>query len=158
MIYHYSNDGRSPKSAAIDQYRYINGGTMRIAFIVDGSDMAASIPDTYESGKYLIIVEAPAGSVLLCTENATDSGMGSADIILEQDCEAVVSGDFTTGPAFEKLACEGVTRYDGKGLTAKEALALMNEDKLEIIRDYIGGPGCGGEQPHDDCNCGEEHT
>jgi hypothetical protein len=49
-----------------------------------------------------------------------------------------------------------VTRYLGSGHTVQKAYSYMNRYKLELIRDYIGGPGPFGHSHDFSCECGEE--
>ena len=74
---------------------------------------------------------------------------------MEHDCEAVICGPMEK-EAFEIVAGAGVTRYLGSGHTVQHAYSYMNRYKLELIRDYIGGPGPFGHSHSGACECGEE--
>ena len=75
--------------------------------------------------------------------------------VVEHDCEAVICGPMEK-EAFEIVAGAGVTRYLGSGHTVQHAYSYMNRYKLELIRDYIGGPGPFGHSHSGACECGEE--
>ena len=50
-------------------------------------------------------------------------------------CGIIYDGEF-----FEEIAEWGVTRYNGAGMTVREAIDGMNHRELAIIRNYFGGP------------------
>ena len=43
---------------------------------------------------------------------------------------------------FDPLANESITRYEGAGLNVMEASVLAEKNRLTIIPEYEGGPGC----------------
>lgn len=65
---------------------------------------------------------------------------------MKWDCEAVICGEIERSP-FLILAEEGnVTRYNGNGLSAGQALEKMLRYDLPLIKEHLGGGGCPGEK------------
>lgn len=75
-------------------------------------------------------------------------GESEADLarrIVDWGCECVLCGPIAEEP-FLILADEGgVTRYNAAGMSLDNALKAFKANKLELIRDYIGGAGCQSE-------------
>jgi len=81
-------------------------------------------------------------------ENEGDPlGVDLARKITEYRCEGVVTGKLTPA-AFEIMAEDGVTRFDGRGYSVKEALDLVDKRALELIKNPEGMDGCGGDHNH----------
>ena len=78
-----------------------------------------------------------------------------AQKVVDHDCEAVICGPIEKEP-FELMAGKMVSRYDGSGHTVERAYKYMVQYRLELIRDYIGGPGAVGHSHDFSCECGEE--
>ena len=73
-----------------------------------------------------------------------------ARMLAARDPEALITGEINREP-FEVIAEEYcITRYYGGGLKAAEAVRLMNEYRLRIIPDHIGGTGC--HSGHGECH------
>lgn len=123
---------------------------MNIAIAAGGDSLAAVVADQFELCSHLLIVnfETKECTVLPNGPEAIDTrGERLAKVVLEYDCEAVITG-LIRSKAFEILAGKGVTRFNGVGYEGREALELMDTNKLELIRDANGGEGCGGSHHH----------
>ncbi len=106
-----------------------------------------TVPGLFSDAAYVVLIDAENGAVLKEFSRGRISDTEFARLIAKEDPEAVITGEINQVP-FEILAEEyGITRYDGAGLKAEEAVRLMNRYRLRIIPDYIGGTGChsGGE-------------
>ena len=106
-----------------------------------------TVPGLFSDAAYVVLIDAENGAVLKEFSRGGISDAEFARVLAKEDPEAVITGEINQEP-FEILAEEyGITRYDGAGLGAEEAVRLMNRYKLRIIPDYIGGTGChsGGE-------------
>lgn len=114
---------------------------MMIAAAVDRNDMTALIPDTFDETK---------GVMLFDLETNAPARYVTADLarhIVDAQCEALLCGLIHDADFFETIAQAGVTRYLAAGMTVVEAVDAMNAYQLNMISDYVGGPGCSG---HDD--------
>jgi len=63
--------------------------------------------------------------------------------VIAFDCEGIITGAFNAA-AFNILADAYITRYTGAGYSGLEALQLMKQRKLELIKTLDGSDGCGG--------------
>ena len=100
---------------------------------------------------HALVIDAESGQILKELSRGKMSDADYARMIAAEDVEAVITGPLNKEP-FEVIAEQYcITRYDGGGLKPGEAVRLMNEYRLKIIPDYIGGTGChsGGECHHD---------
>ncbi len=107
-----------------------------------------TVAKLFSNAAHVVLIDAENGSFIkeFAREKLSDTDF--ARRIAEEDPEAVITGDINKEP-FEILAEEFfITRYYGSGLKAAESVRLMNEYKLRIIPDYIGGTGC-----HTDGEC-----
>ena len=103
----------------------------------------------------VLVVNGGSGELLQSL--AADGGGDPAREILKWDCEGVLCGPIEK-EAFLVIADEGgVTRYNAAGLTVREALKKLDSRKLELIRDHIGGDGCGGHSRSGGSECSGRH-
>jgi predicted Fe-Mo cluster-binding NifX family protein len=126
---------------------------MRIAVMADRLGTDALVPAVYEESSAMLIVETDDESVVFAMEKP--AGLSEyAAAMTRYDCEAVVCTPRIGQEAFEPLAAACITRYDGVGLSVMEAARRALSSRLELVREYEGGPGCasGG-----DCECGQDH-
>jgi predicted Fe-Mo cluster-binding NifX family protein len=124
---------------------------MRIAVMADRPAPEAAVPAIYEESPAMLIIETDDESVVCVMEKPGD--LREYVTAMEQyDCEAVVCSFHIGQEAFEPLVAACITRYDGVGLPVMEAARRALDNRLELVREYEGGPGCtsGGE-----CECGE---
>lgn len=121
---------------------------MKIGCFLDEKD--GVIAELFDETGYVVLIDAENYSVLSEFERGEMSQVELARWVLEEDCEAIITGPLEEAP-FEIIAEEGmITRYDGVGLEAMESVRLMNGYRLKLIPDYIGGTGChSGEECHE---------
>lgn len=123
---------------------------MNIALAAGGDTLTAAVSDQFELCRHLLIVNFETKEcIALANSPEAEDIMGErlAKAVLEHDCEAVITG-LIRPVAFEILAGKGVTRFKGVGYDGREALELMDANKLELIREANGGEGCGGSHHH----------
>ena len=111
---------------------------MMIAAAADKNDMTALIPDTMEEAKGVMLFDLETDAP---PRYVTDS---LAQRIVDAQCEALLCGAIYDAGFFETVAQAGVTRYLAAGMTVEQAVEAMNAYRLELITDYVGGPGCSG--------------
>lgn len=132
-----------------DRKKEIGDVMIKIACLLDKKN--GVIADSFAKARHAVIMDADTGSILkeFGRGNAA-KGISDAEFarkIAQEDPEAVITGEIEKEP-FEILAEEfWITRYNGVGLKVSEAIRLMNEYRLKVIPDFIGGTGChaGGE-------------
>jgi predicted Fe-Mo cluster-binding NifX family protein len=125
---------------------------MRIAVMADCLAPDALVAAVYEESSAMLIVETDDESVVFSMEKPENLREYAA-AMEEYDCEAVVCTPHIGQDAFEPLVAACITRYDGSGLAVMEAARRALGNRLELVREYEGGPGCtsGGS-----CECGED--
>lgn len=131
---------------------------MKIAVATDGNTLTSRVAQEFAKSTYLLIVDMESLDFQAFENDQPkdETGLEMAKIIREYDCEAVITGQIE-GEAFEFLADEQITRYNGAGYTAGEALDMMEKLQLDLISDYEGSAGishghsCGGS-----CGCQED--
>ena len=69
----------------------------------------------------------------------------------DEDCEAIICGQIKR-TAFDILYKEGISRYDGSGKNATQALKALGRYELNMITDCIGGTGCVGAASGGECH------
>ena len=118
---------------------------IKIACLLDKKN--GKVAYMFSDACHAVVIDAENGSILKELTRGRSSDAEFASMIAAEDVEAVITGPMNKEP-FEVIAEQYcITRYDGGGLKASEAVRLMNEYRLRIIPDYIGGTGChsGGE-------------
>ena len=119
---------------------------MHIAAAVNENDLKSIIPDQFEDAKGLLIIET---DTMETVDYITDRDW--VDAMKDYDCEALICGDMYDAPLFERIAGACISRYNGMGYSARKATRKMMDYELEIIRDYVGGHGCGTHGSPSDC-------
>jgi predicted Fe-Mo cluster-binding NifX family protein len=120
---------------------------MMVAIALNEAQSQAVIPAKFEDARGLMIVETDGFEI---KEYVTSAWM---DKMVEWDCELVLCGEMYDAKLFESIARKGISRYLAAGMTAKRAVGEMLDDRLELIRDYCGGPGCGSHEKECDDEC-----
>ncbi|MBO7667087.1 MAG: NifB/NifX family molybdenum-iron cluster-binding protein [Firmicutes bacterium] len=118
---------------------------MRIAIAVLDRTAKAPVCEHLEEAKHLFIVETDQNEVL----KIIDCGSEGADLqcaraTLDENCEAIICGDMKLA-AFDLLADHMISRYYGWGATASQAVRLMLDNRLQLIREAVDGGHCKGE-------------
>lgn len=115
---------------------------MLIAVAADGQSLESLVSQEFNSCRYLLII---------CMEDMEFKAIENKDgllgetlshKIIEYNCEALITGVLTP-QTFDLIADNCITRYDGRGHTVKDALALMDQYALKLIRNVEGTDDCG---------------
>mgnify|MGYP000737519089 CR=1 FL=1 len=115
---------------------------MNIAIASETEEIDGLVPATFKESPFLMIIDADKNQIFHVYGKQDPDNLVFAKKVVEHDCEAVICGPIEKEP-FEILVKAGVTRYLGSGHTVQKAYSYMNRYKLELIRDYIGGPSVG---------------
>jgi predicted Fe-Mo cluster-binding NifX family protein len=128
---------------------------MKIAVATNGETLENLVPEIFEESPCLLIVETDdmSYSVYQNQEDPKSLGLNLAQFIIEQDCEALISGSIES-PAFEVLSGAQITRYFGAAYSAIDALDLMEDYQLEHIRVPNGAEWVPHDHREGTCNCG----
>ena len=113
---------------------------MRIAVAVDSLAPDAMVADVYEESTALFVVETDDNTIVEVVEGPDMEEYLMT--MLMKDCEAVVCTPCIGEDAFEPIARAGLTRYNGSGLPALEAVQRALKNELDLICDFEGGTGC----------------
>ncbi|NLY41469.1 MAG: hypothetical protein GX055_07625 [Desulfovibrionales bacterium] len=132
---------------------------MHIAITAQSADLNSLVFQEFAATPFVLIVNV---DTMNCTPIAhtcaPQSDEDLARIILEHNCEAVITGKLTEA-AFTLLAKNHVTRYAAANMTAAYALEAMERRELQLIRNPEGTDECHGTPPElDDLRvCSEHH-
>ena len=129
---------------------------MHIAVAVNENSLKAIIPETFEEAKGLLIIETDTMEVIdYIPGSAVRQDAESRDWVtamVDYDCEALICGDMYDAHTFDAIAYACISRYNGANYSARKATKKMMDYELEIIRDYVGGTGCGSHGHASDCH------
>lgn len=130
---------------------------IKIGCLLDQKDGA--IARRFAETRYMIVVDAETYKVLKCFPRGKMTDTELARWVLEEDLEAIITGPMEEGP-FTIIAEEGmITRYNGVGRQAMDAVRQMNAYQLDLIFDYEGGTGCHSRGPcHEHAHEGDTIT
>ncbi|MCR5369568.1 MAG: NifB/NifX family molybdenum-iron cluster-binding protein [Clostridium sp.] len=128
---------------------------MFIAVTSMTEELDGIVPKTFKESPFLMIIDADQNNVIKIYGKQDEENMVFAQKVLDHDCEAIICGLIEKEP-FELMAGHMVSRYDGSGHTVARAYQYMVQYRLDLIRDYIGGPGAVGHSHDFSCECGEE--
>jgi len=125
---------------------------MKISIATTGKQGNSMIPSKLSTAKELFIVDVDNLEVLqIYDAPPLDRDIAFAKYTVEHDCEAIICGQIKR-EAFNILYEEGVSRYNGTGKTANEAIRALLDYKLNMITDCIGGTGCVGSSSGGECH------
>lgn len=111
---------------------------MKIGISSNGTNLSHVVAESFEKSKYLLIVETDDSSIEVFENKDLDSDrIELAQKLIDHDCEAIITGSIEQ-PAFDVIAVAQITRYNGVGYNIKESLRLMDEYKLNFIKDFEG--------------------
>jgi len=113
---------------------------MRIAVLSDQKHLEGHVPDTFETSPFVLLIETDDKTLRNAKKCTTPEALVKA--VIDSGCEAVVCGYHIGEACFEPIAEEGITRYDGTGLSALTAADAAERNALPLIRDFEGGSGC----------------
>ena len=126
---------------------------MLIAVSASGRELLSAVKN-FETCRWLLFVETDDMTIDAVRHDETLSAEALANMVVERDCEAVITGELTPA-TFDIIADGCVTRYCGKGLTVKEAVEKMDNYTLEYIRNADGTDTCQSDHGGGTCDCGE---
>ena len=122
---------------------------MMIAAALAGASPGAPIAASYEGAQCVLIADTEAlDQARYATEDIPEA-------LRQADVEVLFCGDIYGREAFERIAGYGITRYHAAGMTVREAVRAMDQYRLPLIRDYVGGTGCSSHEGGP-CSCGTE--
>jgi predicted Fe-Mo cluster-binding NifX family protein len=125
---------------------------MKIAVATGGREATSLIPAYLAEAEFLFIANMDKFEVVQIYEAEEDTrDLVFARRAVDEDCEAIICGQIEK-QAFDILSQACVSRYDGAGKSASEALRLLNLYALPLIRDHIGGEGCVAEKSGGECH------
>jgi predicted Fe-Mo cluster-binding NifX family protein len=124
---------------------------MYIAVAADGRSLRSTVSDDFVASKYLLIVKMDNLEVD-AIENADDpKGIAMAQKVVDYHCEAVITGKLTP-EAFDIIADDDITRYDGRGHLVQEALGLMDRNMLKLVKNVEGTDECDSRHTENLCD------
>lgn len=124
---------------------------LKIALTTKGKTLESKVSKHFRTCAYLLVVETNDLSITIFpndNDENIDAALKLTDIIIKQDCEAVITGEIERAP-LNILADACVSRYTGVNLTVRDSLQLLEEQKLSIIR---GEPEEGSHSCGDHCH------
>jgi predicted Fe-Mo cluster-binding NifX family protein len=124
---------------------------MYIAVAADGQTLDSKVSGKFISCSYLLVINMDSLELQDVANPGDPLGEKLARIVAERDCEAVLTGELTP-EAFEILADECVTRYNGYGYTVREAVDLMDQYELKLIRNPEETDICESENHEGTCD------
>lgn len=127
---------------------------MLIAVSAGGRELLSAVSKRFETCRWLLFVETDDMTIDAVRKTEDILPETLAKMIAERDCEAVITGSFTP-EIFNIIADACVTRYRGTGLAVKEAIARMENNTLEYIRNADGIDTCQSDHGGGECDCGE---
>ncbi|NLV51196.1 MAG: hypothetical protein GXY20_10955 [Clostridiales bacterium] len=128
---------------------------MNIAVAADGCTIESIVSEKFAACRYLLIVNMD-NMELSAFKNPGEPNIGFLlGKIREYNCEALITGQLAPA-AFDVIAGDCVTRYDGHGIPARVSLELMEQYKLALIRNPDGTDSCGGDHHSDNCQADGE--
>ena len=119
---------------------------MKIAVTADGKSLDSKVAEEFEECLYLLIVNMEDLNITaIKNDNLSESSSGEklGNEVLKYDCEALITGKIRP-LAFDKLADACVTRYFGIGNSVQNAIELMKNRSLKLLRNYDGTEKCDG--------------
>lgn len=119
---------------------------MKIAVTADGKSLDSMVSEEFAQCLYLLIVNMEDLSITAIKNDdlsVSSSGENLASEVLKYDCEAVITGSIKP-LAFDRLADACITRYFGIGNSVQNAIELMKNRSLKLLRNYDGTEACGG--------------
>ncbi|WP_026393136.1 NifB/NifX family molybdenum-iron cluster-binding protein [Acetobacterium malicum] len=115
---------------------------MKIAMTMDGTALESAVSSEFDSSPYLLVVRRSETAIEAIEEIGDLTAEQLAQKIIDLNCEGIITGNFKSQPAFDLLADAGLTRFQGVGHSGREALELMKQRTLPLIRNFAGTEGC----------------
>ena len=127
---------------------------MYIAVAADGKSLKNAVSDEFASCKYLLIVNMDNMKIEAIANSGDPYGISLAHEVVDHHCEAVITGKLTP-EAFDIIADDDITRYDGRGHSVQEALSRMDRNALKLIKNVEGTDEC--DTRHTEKSCDSHH-
>lgn len=118
---------------------------MRIAMTMDGTALESAVSSEFDTSPYLLVVRRSETAIEAIEEIADLTAEQLAQKIIDLNCEGIITGSFKSQQAFDLLADACLTRFQGAGHSGVEALELMKNRTLPLIRNFAGTEGCSGD-------------
>lgn len=110
---------------------------MYIAVAAEGKSLTSAVSKEFSSCKYLLIINMDNMEVASINNAEDINGIALAQKIVDYHCEAVITGKLTQ-EAFDIIADDDITRYDGHGYIVQDALSRMDRNSLKLIKNVEG--------------------
>ena len=94
---------------------------------------------------------ATINAVFNTPQTEWDTGNVTTALDVRPDSEAVITGKLTP-EAFDIIADDDITRYDGRGYFVQEALGLMDRNALKLIKNVEGTDECDTRHTKNSCD------
>jgi predicted Fe-Mo cluster-binding NifX family protein len=127
---------------------------MLIAVSAGGRELVSAVR-RFETCRWLLFIETDDMTIDAVRNTEDISAEALAQMVVERDCEAVITASFTPG-IFNIIADACITRYNGTGFSVREAIEKMDNYTLDYIRYADKDDTCRGEHSGGECNCGED--
>jgi predicted Fe-Mo cluster-binding NifX family protein len=127
---------------------------MYIAVAADGKGLGSLVSNDFVSCEQLFIVNMDSMTIETFENPGEPKGEDLARKVVEYKCEAVITGKLTQ-EAFDIIADDDITRYDGRGCSVRDALAMMDRNTLKLIKNVEGTDEC--DSQHDESSCDGHH-
>ncbi|NLT14010.1 MAG: hypothetical protein GXY05_06665 [Clostridiales bacterium] len=125
---------------------------MLIAVSAGGRELLSAVKK-FETCRWLLFIETDHMAIDAVRNETGAEAL--AEMVVQRDCEAVITASLTPD-IFNMIADACITRYSGKGLSVKDAIARMDTNTLEYIRYADKDDTCHGDHSGGACNCGED--
>ncbi len=123
---------------------------MMFCAALTGPSLDAPIAATYDEATWLVIGDTDDLDHVWYVSEKFPEEMHKGKV------EALLCGEIYNAEEFEKIAYFGVSRYQAAGMQVVDAIREMDAYRLPLIRDYVGGHGCGSHEGGE-CSCGDDH-
>jgi len=129
---------------------------MYIAVAAQGETLASKVSPKFADCRCVLIVHLPELTLEAVPNKGDVPAIGLAQVVVDKKCEALISGELAPAE-FDVLADACVTRYNGAGHPAGQALELMENYALPLIRDYLDHSAQSHRHGHSSECCGGHH-
>ncbi|MDZ7816838.1 MAG: NifB/NifX family molybdenum-iron cluster-binding protein [Planctomycetota bacterium] len=115
---------------------------MKVVVTSTGPDLDSQLDERYGRASYLLSVDTESMEFAAHDNSANmkamqGAGVSTSQSVMDMEPDAVITGSL--GPkAFAVMQNTGIPSYSAKGVTCREAVQMLLEDKLQRI-DNAGG-------------------
>jgi len=118
---------------------------MKIAMTMEGNVLESAVSSEFDTSPYLLVVRRSETGIEVIEKIEDLTAEQLAQKIIDLNCEGIITGVFKNQPAFDLLADACLTRFLGVGHSGLEALEMMKQRTLPLIRNFEGTEGCSGD-------------